>query len=251
MAAILNAAYGSSSNPRPPLLARFDAGPVQAPQRYNSGMLLLRGGAMASVLRATRGAGLVCACCVLALAAREFVKPAAKTAGTYPAHDEHSDEKVTVAADPYANPEKAEIFTVKWNEEGFLPVYLIVTNDGDEPVSLAGMRAQWITAHREKISAATNDDLYRRLAHVGPARPLPLPIPRTSVKGAVGKKAMEEINSAQFSAKAVEPHSTQSGFVFFDVAGISSPVAGARLYLTGLHNAQGSELLYFEIPVQK
>jgi hypothetical protein len=186
------------------------------------------------------------------LLAKDFVKPAAKPASTYPLHDQHSDEGVAVGVDPYDNPEKAQIFTVKWNEEGFLPILLVVTNDGDQPVSLSAMQAQLITAHRDKLSAASNDELYRRLAHVNASRPkYPLPFPRTTVKGAVGKKALDEMNAAQFTAKAVEPHSTQSGFVFFDVTGISSPLAGARFYLTGLRDTKGGELLYFEIPFQK
>jgi hypothetical protein len=188
--------------------------------------------------------------CVLALAAKEFVKPGAKPAQAYPLHDEHKDEAVTAAADPYDTPEKAEIFTVKWAEEGFLPVFLIVTNDGDQPIALADMQAQLVTSHRDKLAAATGDDLYRRLAHISTGHPYPFPIPH-KVKGTVSKKALDEIDRAPFSAKAVEPHSTQSGFVFFDVSGISSPVAGARLYLTGLRDAKGGELLYFEIPLQK
>jgi hypothetical protein len=189
---------------------------------------------------------------VLALAAKEFVKPVAKPAGTYPAHDEHSNESVTVGVDPYDSAEKAQIFSVKWNEEGLLPVFLVVTNDGDQPISLAGMQAQLITSRREKLTSASNDDLYRRLSHISAGRsPYPLPFPRTKVKGAVGKKALDEIDAAQFSAKAVEPHSTQSGFLFFDVSGISSPLAGARFYLTGLRDGKGSDLLYFEIPFEK
>lgn len=186
------------------------------------------------------------------LVAKDFVKPEAKPAKTYPLHDEHSDEAATAAVDPYDNAEKAQIFNVKWNEEGFLPIFLVVTNDGDQPISMAAMQAQLITGRREKISAATNDELYRRLAHVNATGPkYPLPFPRTKVKGAVGKKALDEMDAAQFSAKAVEPHSSQSGFVFFDVTGISSPLAGARFYLTGLRNAKGAELLYFEIPFQR
>jgi hypothetical protein len=188
--------------------------------------------------------------CVLALAAKEFMKPMAKPAGTYPAHDEHSDERVAVGVDPYDSTEKAQIFSIKWGEEGFLPIFLVVTNDSDQPISLAQMKAQFITSHRDKLSAATNDDLYRRLAHISTGRVYPLPFPR-KVKGAVGKKALDEMDAAQFSARAVEPHSTQSGFVFFDVTGISSPLAGARFYLTGVHDAKGSELLYFEIPFEK
>jgi len=197
-------------------------------------------------------AGLFFLATVGVLVAKDFVKPSAKPAATYPLHDQHSDENVAAGVVPYDDPEKAQIFNVKWAEQGFLPIFLVVTNDSDQPVSLAGMQAQLITSRREKIPAATTDELYRRLAHPNASRPkYPLPFPRTTVKGAVGKKALDEMDAAQFSAKAVEPHSTQAGFVFFDVSGISSPLAGARFYLTGLRDAKGSELLYFEIPFQK
>jgi len=62
---------------------------------------------------------------------------------------------------------------------------------------------------------------------------------------------MDEIESSQFAARAVEPHSTQSGFLFFDVGDISSPLAGATIDITGVADAKGNELLYFEISVDK
>ncbi len=190
--------------------------------------------------------------CVFALAAKDFVKPVAKPAKTYPAHDEHTNESVAVGVEPHDTAEKAQIFSVKWNEEGLLPVFLVVTNDGDQPVSLGAMKAQLITSGRDKLPAASNDDLYRRLSHITANRSTyPLPFPRTKVKGAVGKKALDEMDAAQFTAKAVEPHSTQSGFVFFDVSGISSPLAGGRFYLTGLRDSKGADLLYFEILFEK
>jgi len=197
-------------------------------------------------------AGVLCLLGATFLLAKDFVKPAAKPAVTYPLHDNHTDEAVAAGVDPYDDPEKAEIFNVKWAEQGFLPIFLVITNDGDQPLSLANMQAQLITSQREKISAASNDELYRRLSHVNASGPkYPLPFPRTKVKGAVGKKALDEMDAAQFSAKAVEPHSTQAGFVFFDVTGLSSPLVGGRFYLTGLRNAKGTELLYFEIYFQK
>jgi hypothetical protein len=209
------------------------------------------GGIRAKVRSAAQFAAVLFLLSALALAAKEFVKPAATPARTYPAHDEHANEAVAVGADPYDSAEKSQIFTVKWNEEGFLPIFVVVTNDRDQPISLADMQAQFITSHRDKLAAATNDDLYRRLAHVSTGRVYPLPFPRTKVKGAVSKKALDEIDGAQFSAKAVEPHSTQSGFMFFDVSGISSPLAGGRFYMTGVRDAKGGELLYFEIYFQK
>jgi hypothetical protein len=206
----------------------------------------MRTGARASI----RWGVVLCLLCGVSFATKEFVKPEAKPARSYMAHDDHTDEKVAVGVDPYDTPEKAQIFTVKWAEEGYLPVFVVITNDGDQPVSLASLQVQFITEHRDKISAATDDDLYRRLSHIKTGRVYPLPIPQKQ-KGAVGKKALDEIDRAQFSAKAVEPHSTQSGFVFFDISGISSPMPGARVYLTGVRDAKGAELLYFEIPLQK
>jgi hypothetical protein len=190
--------------------------------------------------------------CFAALAAKDFVKPTAKNAKEYPAHDEHTTDRVTVAIDPYDFADKAQIFTVHWNEEGYLPVFLVITNDSDQPIALTSMEGQLVTARRDKISPATTDDLYRRLAHLsaGSTNPLPLPIPKKP-KGAVSKKAQEEINAAQFGAKAVEPHSTQSGFLFFDVSGLSTPLPGAHFFLTGVQDSKGTELMYFEVPLEK
>ncbi len=39
--------------------------------------------------------------------------------------------------------------------------------------------------------------------------------------------------------------------MFFDVSGISTPLAGASFYLTGVLDAKGNELMYFEIPLEK
>jgi len=52
------------------------------------------------------------------LAGKNFVKPVAKTAINYPAHDFHRDEKVAIAADPYDTPEKAKIFSVNFADHG-------------------------------------------------------------------------------------------------------------------------------------
>jgi hypothetical protein len=193
--------------------------------------------------------------CLAVMAGKDFVMPSARPARTYPAHDEHSLEKVTVAVDPYDMGDKAEVFSTDFRRYGYLPVFFIVTNDSDQPVSLSGMKAELITIKRTKLSPATNDDLMRRMSRprpkTGPS-PLPIPIPGKKVKGAVSGKTREEIERAQFAARAVEPHSTAAGFLFFDVSDIASPVlAGANFYLTGVRDAGGNELMYFEIPMEK
>ena len=67
----------------------------------------------------------------------------------------------------------------------------------------------------------------------------------------MSRKTWDEIEQAQFGAKAVEPHSTARGFLFFDIADIPNPLAGASFYLTGVRDAKGNELMYFEIPMEK
>jgi hypothetical protein len=183
------------------------------------------------------------------LSGKDFVKPTAKTAINYPAHDFHRDEQTAIAADPYDTPEKAKIFSVDFAAHGLLPIFFVVTNDGDQPVSIANMVVKLITANHSKLTPITTDDLYRRLSNPqSSTRPSPIPLPH-KVKGGISKKEMDEIDSSQFAARAVEPHGTQSGFLFFDVGGIASPLPGANIDITGIADAKGNELMYFEIPV--
>ena len=89
----------------------------------------------------------------LCLAAKDFVKPAAQPAKTYPAHDDHTDEKVAIGADPYDTADKAKIFSINFHEHGLLPVFFVVTNDGDQPISVAQYAGD--TNHGEPRQADT------------------------------------------------------------------------------------------------
>jgi nicotinamidase-related amidase len=188
----------------------------------------------------------------LSLAAKDFVKPVARPAKTYPAHDDHADEKVAIAADTYDTPDKAKTFSVNFHDHGFIPIFFIVTNDGGQPISIANMQVTLTTANRDKLTPASPEDIYRRLTNPrANTHPIPLPIPQKKVKGTISQKERDEIESSQFAAKAVEPHTTQSGFFFFDVEDITTPLAGAHIFVTGVDDAKGTELMYFEIPLEK
>jgi hypothetical protein len=203
-----------------------------------------------------RTVAVLCAVAAFAvcLAAKDFIKPASQPAKTYPAHDDHADEKVAMAADPYDTADKAKIFSVNFHEYGFLPIFFIVTNDGDRPISLANMQVTFTTANRDKLTPDLPEDIYRRLtnprANTDPT-PLPIPLPHKKTKGTITQKEKDEIESSRFAARAVEPHTTQSGFLFFDVEDIPTPLAGARIYVSGVNDAKGTELMYFEIPMGK
>jgi len=207
------------------------------------------------VLSRTRFVVLLLAFSLFAFAkAKEFVMPKASPAITYPAHDQHPNEKVTIAADPYDMADKASIFQINYAGGGYLPVFMVFTNDGDTPVSMNNLEVEFITHNRDKIPAATAEDLYRRFTHTkngdnANAKRIPLPVP-SGPKVGVKKGQRDEINDAMFAAKAVAPHETQAGFMFFDVSDISHPLAGGRIIVSGVNNTNGQELMYFEIPME-
>jgi hypothetical protein len=189
---------------------------------------------------------------VVALGAKDFVKPVAQPAKTYPVHDNHVDDKVAIAADPYDSPDKAKIFSVNFHEHGFLPIFFVVTNDGDQPISMANIAVTLTTANRSKLTPIATEDIFRRLSNPrANTHPIPVPIPQKKVKGTISPKERDEIETSQFAAKAVEPHSTQSGFFFFDVEDLTAPLEGAHIYITGVNDAKGTELMYFELPLDK
>jgi hypothetical protein len=193
--------------------------------------------------------------CALAYAGKEFVMPRASHAKSYPAHDEHAQERVSIAADPYDTSAKAAIFRTKWREQGYMPVQLIVSNDSDQPIALTRLSIELVTANHSKILPATDSDLYRRVARTKrrgdePSR-LPFPVPRRGPDVGVNKDVRQEVEAAQFRALAVEPHASQSGFLFFDIQDIREPLAGARLYVSGVRDHDGQELMFFEIPLEK
>jgi len=178
--------------------------------------------------------------------------PQAANANTYPSKDAHPNERVTVAVDVYNSAPKEDIFITHYSEEGILPVLLVITNDGDQPIRVKNLVAQLVTGRRSKLEALDVSDVFRRVAHIqGNSTPHTVG-PITLPGGNKNKKAQQqydEITRAHFAAEAVEPHTTRSGFLFFDVRGVQQPLAGSHLYLTGVNDNAGNELMYFEVPL--
>ncbi len=192
----------------------------------------------------------------LLLSARaEHAAPPAGVATGYPAFDQHANEQVAIAADPYNTPEKASLFKFKYLQYGFMPIRIIVTNNGDKPISLNDARINFITAAGDKIPAAEPEDIERRMG--GIKRPdggykLPGPLPRIGNKSGTKNKDVDaDFKTFEYSAVTVEPHTTRAGFLFYDVEGLGNPLAGAKLNLRMLSSSDGKELFYFEIPFDK
>jgi hypothetical protein len=185
----------------------------------------------------------------------EKAPPPAGVATSYPAFDEHAADQVAIAADPYNTPDKASIFRLKYLQYGFMPIRIIVTNNGDKPISLIDARINFITAAGDKVPAAIPEEIERRVGKI--KRPdsgykLPGPLPRIGNKSdSTIKNVDQDFHEFEYSAIAVEAHTTRAGFLFYDVEGLANPLVGAKLNLRMLRGADGKELFYFEIPFDK
>jgi hypothetical protein len=197
--------------------------------------------------------------CLLWLAlpavATEHTPPPVQPATTFADVEVHDGEKVAIAAEPYDTREKAAIFRVDYLGHGVMPIRLIVTNNGNRPISLRDARIVFLTAAGDKIPAAEPEDVERlmtRKEREGGKIPMPGPIPSIKLKPKASNKEIEEdFDTFEYQALVVEPHSTRAGFLFYDVSRLDHPLEGAKLRLRELRNADGDELFYFEIPFDK
>ncbi|MGI8771224.1 MAG: hypothetical protein ACR2JE_07295 [Acidobacteriaceae bacterium] len=180
--------------------------------------------------------------------------PAApEEASRFAAVDTHASEHVAIAADPYDTPAKAKLFHIDYPAYHVLPIRIIVTNNGDTPISLADARIDFITAAGDKISAAEPEDVERILDKPGdPAKAVRVGPIKVGGKGkSKDKEIKEDFDTHEYGALAVEPHTTRTGFLFYDVGSTGDPLRGGRLELRRLRAADGKELFAFEVPFDK
>lgn len=192
---------------------------------------------------------------VLTAWASDHTPPPVQPATSFAAVEVHDQEKVAIAAEPYDTRQKESIFRVDYLAHGVMPVRLIVTNNGNRPISLRDARILFQTAGGDRIQAAEVEDVLRlmtRRDREGGKVPLPGPLPpiKLKPKGSV-KEIQQDFDAFEYGALVVEPHTTRAGFLFYDVSQLDHPLQGAKLHLHKLRDADGNELFYFEIPFDK
>ena len=191
-------------------------------------------------------------CALYPAVAADKSPPPAQAATTYGDVDAHPAEHVSIAAEPFTG-SKADFFKLNYPAYGIMPVRMIVTNDGDTPISLAQARIDFVTAAGDKIPAAQMEDM-QRIINIPPNAAERVPIGPIHV-GGKGKNKNKQIladNQAYgYTSIAVEPHTTRSGFLFYDVSQLDHPLIGAKLEVREVKAADGKEMFAFEIPFYK
>lgn len=180
--------------------------------------------------------------------------PPVKDATSYPDVDLHSREHVAIAAEPFDTKEKCKVFRVDYLKYNFLPIRIIVTNLGDEPISLRDARIDFISAAGDRISAAEPEDVDRRTGSQY-SRPASIPIGpiRIHPKGKnPDSKVQADFDEFEYASIVVDPHTTRAGFLFYDMQGLGgTPLHDAKLVFREVEDSGGHQLFFFEIPFDK
>jgi hypothetical protein len=178
-------------------------------------------------------------------------------AETYPMHDHHAAERVTIAAEPGDTKELRPNTRLDYYSHGLLPVRVIVTNDSDLPLTLDDARIHLITAANDNLPAATLEEIDRRMFTLKSATgnkvplPLPIPVPITTGKSKVDKKVTDDDNDFGFLTTTVQPHATVAGYLYYDITDIDPPaLAHATLEVRKVKQMpSGKYLDSFEVPL--
>ncbi len=179
---------------------------------------------------------------------------AARDATAYPNRAVHKQEHVAIAAVPYVSADQQKVFAIPYRKFGFVPIRLIITNMGDKPISLEQTRVFFISANKDQIEAASPDDVERNIplsykeGRRIPVGPLHVPTHRKDADW----KVQQDFDHYEYNAVSVAPHSTKAGFLWYDVNGLGgNPLRGASLVVEQIENADGQQLFYFRVPLDK
>ena len=171
----------------------------------------------------------------------------------------HAVDIAQPAAVPCIDTRACAFFRLPYVERGFLPVWVVITNERDQPLALDEVRIQFLPYESDRVLAASDDDLNRRFFNTHRAMPghtpiIPIPIHHE----AVDAKIVNDDTDFGFKSLTVAPHSTAAGYVFYDVSNLGlmdSALKGAELYLKEISTTDEKgkkvQLFSFSIPFDK
>ena len=159
-----------------------------------------------------------------------------------------SNDKVTIAAEPYLSDEKqkAAFGKLRLTDWDVVPMLIVIQNDSGKTIALDRMRVQFVGPNRKVVDATPAREvkfLY------GPRRPGVITGPKGPVPLKLKKNPLDvwEVEGRAFSAEMLPAGQSAFGFYYFQ----STMHADASVLVDGLSEAgTGKQLLYFEIPLR-
>jgi len=181
--------------------------------------------------------------------AKETARFEPRAVNAYPARE--TVDKVTIAVEAFRDGEKIKSAFGKANplRRGVVPVLLIIANDSDRVLQLAGMRVELITEDRQRIDPIPGEDVERtasvRRPKLGGGAPPTIP---GRLPGRRGHQPAWEIEAREFSARMIPAGSKAHGFFYFRIGQGPDRIGSSKVYITGIRDARtGQDLMYFEI----
>ena len=191
------------------------------------------------------------------LAGYKSIKVKVNAAKTYALHQ--SQGNVTIAVDPYETDEKIRTaFDIKGiGKLGIVPVNLIISNDGEDLVSVSGQDVNLLDDKNQSIESTPLEEVVQLILNRGKEpsasgrgrSPLPLPR-RDSLRGDAFEIETDFTNKALKETR-ITPKSTASGFVFFRLPSKQMKLSGYKIYIPEIKNLKTKQnLLFFEIEIK-
>ena len=174
--------------------------------------------------------------------AADHIAPPPQEARAYAAVDIHAEEKVAIAAEPCGAVQRCPFFREHYQVWDFFPIRIIITNDSDRTLTLDEVRMHFISSHNDRIPAATEMEVYRRITAY-----------RRNTRAIESNIALD-FDQFGFRSTLVAPHSTVSGYLLYDLEGIKQPFSTGQMYVKEVmvFDKKGNRELYaFEIPLAK
>ena len=112
-------------------------------------------------MRVVRALPLLIIGLAITASANDHKVPPVQPATSFPAVETHDKEHVSIAVEPYDTREKESIFRIDYLGHGIMPIRLIITNDGNRPISLRDARILFYTPGGDRIQAAEPEDVER------------------------------------------------------------------------------------------
>ena len=168
---------------------------------------------------------LVASAGLLARADKPRVPTPVNAATSYPLHETHAAEHVTIAVEPGDTDDTNPKTRLDYLHHGYMPLRIIVTNDSDQAVELDEARILFVGADNSVTNSATEDDMQRRMFTMKQVQPTKIPIvPITIHHEQVDSKIVKDMDDFGFVTTRVAPHSTAGGWLFYDVRDLEDPV---------------------------